>query len=235
MDRLKESEKKVFEIYPDGIGAQIVKFLSKQDGIASVHLSQFHDEQQGLTDDILNNTDVMVWWGHLASEEVTDENANRVYQRVMDGMGFIPLHSALVSRVFMKLMGTGCMVKWREIGERERLWVVDPGHPIVDGLPEYFELEETEMYGEHFDIPQPDRLIFISWFQGGEVMRSGCCWHRGRGKVFFFRPGHETLPIYYNENVVKVISNAVKWAAPCGVKEILRGNVQPLEDVPKKG
>lgn len=128
-------------------------------------------------------------------------------------------------------MGTSCDLKWREIGERERIWVVDPAHPIADGLPEYFELPHVEMYGEHFDIPQPERQVFISWFQGGEVFRSGCCWHRGKGKIFYFRPGHETFPIYHDENVLRVIYNAVKWAAPTGVQAVTRGKVKPIEDV----
>jgi trehalose utilization protein len=87
------------------------------------------------------------------------------------------------------------------------------------------------MYGEHFDIPQPDQLVFISWFQGGEVFRSGCCWHRGKGKIFYFRPGHETFPIYYNEQVQRVIYNGVRWLAPTGVKTLVRDNVEPLEKV----
>lgn len=227
----EKTNETVKKIYPEGMGRQIAQYLQRQPGIASVHVSELDDPGQGLTDDILNQTDVMTWWGHLAHEKVTDENTERVYQRVLDGMGLIVLHSGHLSRPFVKLMGTTCMLKWRELGERERLWVVDPGHPIVDGLPEYIELPHVEMYGEHFDIPQPDRQVFISWFQGGEVFRSGCCWHRGKGKIFYFRPGHETFPIYYNENVLKVIYNAVRWAVPTGVASICRGNVQPIEKV----
>ncbi|HOJ32998.1 MAG TPA: ThuA domain-containing protein [Candidatus Hydrogenedentes bacterium] len=221
----------VRKVYPKGLGAPIAEYLQKQPGIASVHISELDHEQQGLTDDILANTDVMTWWGHMAHDQVTDKNVERVHQRVLEGMGLIVLHSGHYSKIFKRLMGTGCFLKWREIGEKERLWVVDPAHPIAEGLPEYFELEHTEMYGEHFDIPQPDQLVFISWFAGGEVFRSGCCWHRGQGKVFYFRPGHETFPIYYNENVLHVIYNAVKWATPSGVKTIVRGNTKPLEDV----
>jgi trehalose utilization protein len=226
----KKSEE-VRRVYPQGMAHPIAEYLRKQDGIASVHVSELDHEEQGLTDDILNNTDVMTWWGHMAHHEVTEEHAAKVQQRVLEGMGLLVLHSGHMSKPFMRLMGTGCYLKWREIGELERLWVVDPAHPITDGLPEYFELKHTEMYGEHFDIPQPDHLIFISWFQGGEVFRSGCCWHRGQGKVFYFRPGHETFPIYYDQNVLKVIYNGVKWAAPTGVKKLDRGNVKPIEDV----
>jgi len=130
----------------------------------------------------------------------------------------------------MKLMGTECDLKWRDNGEKERLWVVDPAHPIVDGLPEHIEIPETEMYGEHFNIPQPDELVFISWFEGGEVFRSGCCWHRGQGKVFYFRPGHETLPIYYDETVLNVIYNGIIWARPTAMATgPVREQSEPLE------
>ena len=192
----ERTDERVRAIYPDGMGAQIGRYLEKQPGIESVHVSELHHPGQGLSKDILDTTDVMTWWGHRAHQEVSDENAERVHNRVLDGMGLIVLHSGHHSKVFRKLMGTSCDLKWREIGERERIWVADPAHPIADGLPEYIELPHVEMYGEHFDIPQPDRQVFISWFQGGEVFRSGCCWHRGKGKVFYFRPGHETFPIY---------------------------------------
>jgi len=231
----EKQDEAVRKVYPRGLGWQIAQSLEKQPGIASVHLSELDHPGQGLTEDILVNTDVMIWWGHMAHHLVTDENAARVQQRVLDGMGLIVLHSGHLSKPFVRLMGTGCFLKWREIGELERLWVVDPGHPIANGLPEYFELKHTEMYGEHFDIPQPDQLVFISWFQGGEVFRSGCCWHRSQGKVFYFRPGHETFPIYYDEAVLKVIYNGVLWAAPSGVKTVVRGNVKPLGQVKLRG
>jgi trehalose utilization protein len=227
----EKRDEPVKKLYPNGMGGQIAQYLEKQDGIASVHVSELDDEGQGLTDDILNNTDVMTWWGHTAHDKVDDANVDRVQQRVLDGMGLIVLHSGHYSKIFRRLMGTTCSLKWREIGERERIWAVDPAHPITDGLPEYIELPHTEMYGEHFDIPQPDRQFFVSWFQGGEIFRSGCCWHRGKGKVFYFRPGHETLPIYYDENILKVIYNGVKWGAPSGIQTITRDNVPPIEDV----
>ncbi|MCC6695098.1 MAG: ThuA domain-containing protein [Candidatus Hydrogenedentes bacterium] len=227
----EKSDEVVKALYPKGMGSQIAQYLQKQPRIATVHVSELDHDHQGLPDDILNTTDVMTWWGHKAHADVSDENVARVYQRVLDGMGLIVLHSGHHSKIFRKLMGTSCDLKWREIGERERIWVVDPGHPITEGLPEYFELPHVEMYGEHFDIPQPDRQVFISWFQGGEVFRSGCCWQRGKGKIFYFRPGHETFPIYYDANVLRVIYNGVKWAAPSGVATVIRGNVEPIEDV----
>lgn len=229
----KEVEE-VRKLYPNGMGAQIAEYLSGKDGIATVQVSELDHKDQGLPDEVLNSTDVMTWWGHTAHDKVSDENVARVQQRVLDGMGLVVLHSGHHSKIFKKLMGTSCDLRWRDIGERERIWVVDPAHPIVEGLPEYFELPHAEMYGEHFDIPQPDRQVFLSWFQGGEVFRSGCCWHRGKGKIFYFRPGHETLPIFYDENILRVIYNGIKWAAPSGVKEVHRGNVEPLEDVKRQ-
>jgi trehalose utilization protein len=225
----EKTDPKVSAIYPDGMGAPIAAYLKRQTDIASVHISEIDHWDQGLSDTVLDATDVMTWWGHKAHRDVSDERVDRVYQRVLDGMGLIVLHSGHHSKIFKRLMGTTCDLKWREMGEKERIWVVDPGHPIADGLPEYFELPRTEMYGEHFDIPQPDRLVFVSWFQGGEVFRSGCCFHRGKGKIFYFRPGHETFPIYHDPNVQRVIYNAVRWAAPTGVEVVTRGNRPPLE------
>lgn len=169
----------------------------------------------------------------MAHGEVRDEIVNKIHEKVLKGMGLICLHSAHKSKIFMKLMGTTGNLKWREINEKERLWVVEPGHPITEGIGEYIELEHEEMYGERFDIPAPDTLVFIGWFQGGEVFRSGCCFNRGNGKIFYFQPGHETYPIYYNEQILKVIENAVKWAAPVNKLKVLACvNVkQPLEDI----
>jgi trehalose utilization protein len=178
------------------------------------------------------NTDVLIWWGHAVHHEVKDEIVDRAHQRVLDGMGLIALHSGHFSKIFKKLMGTSCDLKWREIGEKERIWVIDPSHPIAADLPECFEIPHEEMYGERFDIPAPDELVFVSWFEGGEVFRSGCCWHRGRGKVFYFRPGHESFPIYYQKEVLKVIENGVMWARPSGGPAHYHGHVpQPLENV----
>jgi trehalose utilization protein len=157
---------------------------------------------------------VLTWWGHMAHGEVADEIVDRVQQHVIAGMGIICLHSAHFSKIFRRLMGTTCSLKWREVAEREIIWCSKPGHPIAAGLPEPIILEHTEMYGEFFDVPEPEATVFISNFAGGEVFRSGCAWTRGAGKVFYFRPGHETYPIFKDPNVLKVIENAVRWAAP---------------------
>lgn len=198
--------------YPEGLGAPIVAYLTGKEGVESVRLCQLHDAEQGLSEDVLAATDVMTWWGHKAHGEVRDDLVDRLHRRVLDGMGLVVLHSGHYSKIFKRLMGTSCSLKWREAGEREHIWVIEPGHPIAEGLPECIEIPHSEMYGERFDIPSPDELVFVSWFEGGEVFRSGCCWRRGKGRIFYFSPGHETYPIYYDANVLRVIYNAVRWA-----------------------
>ena len=207
----EQKNEKVRKIYPHGMHKTIAGFLSKQKDM-KVITATLQQPEHGLTDEVLNNTDVLTWWGHVAHGEVSDEVVKKVQKRVLEGMGLIVLHSGHFSKIFRALMGTNCSLKWREAGEKERLWNVAPGHPITEGIGEYFEIPHVEMYGERFDIPEPDKLIFISWFEGGEVFRSGCCFERGHGKIFYFRPGHETFPIFHNKNVQKVITNAVRWA-----------------------
>ncbi len=200
-------------VYPDGIQTVIADYLNGQLGIKA-GTATLDEPEHGLTAKVLAKTDVLLWWGHMAHHEVQDEIVTRVQQRVLDGMGLIVLHSGHFSKIFQRLMGTTCNLKWREANEKERLWVTDPNHPIAAGLGEYFELPQEEMYGEFFDIPAPDELVLVSWFAGGEIFRSGCCFHRGHGRIFYFRPGHETHPTYYDANVMRVIANAVRWAAP---------------------
>jgi trehalose utilization protein len=217
-------------LYPDGMHQVIADCLNEQPDIAA-RTATLDEPEHGLSEDVLGETDVLTWWGHCAHGEVQDEIVERVKARVLGGMGLCVYHSGHYSKIFKALMGTTCSLKWREAGERERLWVTQPGHPIADGLKDHFELPATEMYGEFFDVPEPDSLVFVSWFEGGEVFRSGLCYHRGRGKVFYFRPGHETHPIYFDANVRKVIVNGVRWAAPAGVTELVQGNYKPLEKI----
>lgn len=217
----------VSAVYPDGIHEAIASFL-RTSGF-DVQTAVLDQPEHGLTTQVLDNTDVLVWWGHMAHNEVQDAVVDAVVSRVHSGMGLIVLHSGHFSKVFKRLMGTSCDLKWRELNDKERLWVVDPSHPIVNGIHEYIELEREEMYGEHFDIPAPDELVFVSWFTGGEVFRSGCTYRRGLGKIFYFRPGHESFPTYHHPDVQKVITNAVGWAAPTSRVQPIRGNVKPLE------
>jgi trehalose utilization protein len=208
----KESPE-IQKIYPEGIHRAIAGYLNKCPGL-ELTTATMEKPDHGLTNDILESTDVLIWWGHMAHDNVQDKIVDKIYHRIInEGMGLIVLHSAHYSKIFKRLMGTTCDLKWREADEKERLWVVSPGHPITKDIEDFFELQNAEMYGEHFDIPNPDELVFISWFQGGEVFRSGCCFYRGLGKIFYFAPGHETYPIYFNPNVMKVIENACHWAA----------------------
>ena len=229
----KDTTHEASRIYPEGLHAPIVKHLNAQGLVARA--ATLDEPQHGLTDDVLNHTDVLIWWGHMAHDAVDDAVVDKVQQRVLDGMGLIVLHSAHYSKIFRRLMGTSGNLKWREADERERIWVVEPGHPIAEGLGEFIVLDKEEMYGERFDIAAPDELVFVSWFEGGEVFRSGCCWKRGRGRVFYFRPGHESFPTYHNEQVLKVIYNAVRWAAPHKIESYVIVNVkQPLEEIRPK-
>ncbi|MGZ7066366.1 MAG: ThuA domain-containing protein [Candidatus Aminicenantales bacterium] len=206
------------EIYPGGIHAVLAAALREHlGGAVDVRTATLEEPEHGLTADALARTDVLTWWGHAAHDRVSDAVVDRVHQRVLEGMGLLVLHSGHASKVFRKLMGTSCMLRWREAAEKERVWIIDPSHPIAGGLDgEFFELPHTEMYGEYFDIPRPDELVFISWYEGGEVFRSGCTFRRGKGKIFYFGPGHETFPIYHDARVRRIVANAVRWAAPGG-------------------
>ncbi len=226
----RESEA-IARIYPDGIHGAIAQGLSVHDEF-EVKTATMDMPEYGLTEDVLNNTDVLVWWSHLKNGDIPDEIAARVQQRVLAGMGFIVLHSAHLCKPFVRLMGTVCRSKWRENDEKERVWVIEPGHPIARNLPEYIELAQEETYGERFEIPTPDALVFVSWFSGGEVFRSGCCFNRGLGKIFYFRPGHEAYPTYYRDDIRQVLYNAILWAQPSGGPAPTLGRFEPpLENV----
>jgi trehalose utilization protein len=234
--RHEKESPEIAAIYPDGIHGAIAAGLGGEPGIV-VRTATLDEPEHGLSDDVLAETDVLIWWGHRAHGEVSDEIVLRVQRRVLDGMGLVVLHSGHHSKIFKTLMGTTCNLRWREANDKERLWVVNPSHPIADGIGEYIEIPEEEMYGEFFDIPQPDDLVFVSWFTGGEVFRSGCCYQRGRGKIFYFRPGHESYPTYHRPEVLRVIANGVRWAAPVDgpVPSFgIDGPNAPLEPLPSR-
>jgi len=208
----EKHDPKVAAIYPNGIHAAIADFLKLNEDM-EVRTATLDEPEHGLTQEVLDNTDVLLWWGHMAHHKVEDEIVERVHKRVLAGMGMVVLHSGHASKIFRKLMGTNThLLRWREDGEMSRFWTVDMAHPIAQGLGEYFELPAEETYGEYWDIPKPDDLVFINWIPGGEVFRGGCCWHRGQGRIFYFQPGHETYPSYYDANVQKVIVNGIRWA-----------------------
>jgi trehalose utilization protein len=224
--RHEKQSPEIRKIYPQGMHEAIAAALRKLPDV-EVRTATLDEPEHGIPADVLAKTDVLTWWGHMAHDEVKDAAAEQVQNRVVEGMGLIVLHSGHMSKPFIRLMGTTCMLRWREANEKERLWVVEPGHPIVDGLPAYFELPHEEMYGERFDIPQPDATVFISWFAGGNVFRSGCTFTRGKGRIFYFRPGHETHPTYYDPLVQRVVANAVRWAAPGDGPVMKLGDSEP--------
>jgi trehalose utilization protein len=209
----EQRSQEIRAVYPNGIHSQIASILGDE---VPVETAILQDPEHGLGEERLAQTDVLLWWGHVAHNEVSDTVVDRVHKRVLEGMGLIVLHSGHYSKIFKRLLGTTCSLTWREAAEKERLWVCNPGHPIVQGLGPYFEIPHEEMYGEPFAIPIPDETVFISWFEGGEVFRSGCTWKRGNGKIFYFRPGHESYPTYYQPEVQLVLRNAVRWAMPEG-------------------
>ena len=229
----EQTHESVRSLYPDGMHHFIADALSKVPGITT-RCATLQEPEHGLTEMVLEDTDVLTWWGHCAHGQVEDLIVDRVQKRVLEGMGLLVLHSAHYAKIFKRLLGTSCSLTWRGEGERERVWVCNPGHPIAAGLGPYFEIEQEEMYGEPFGIPSPEETIFVSWFQGGEVFRSGCTWKRGNGKIFYFRPGHETFPTYHNKDVQRVIANAVRWLAPEGSRWIDSCPNIPADQAPEK-
>jgi trehalose utilization protein len=224
----------VQKIYPKGMHTVIAKALAKDPELKVTTATLDKDEEHGLSARVLDRTEVLIWWGHAAHGQVKDEVVARVKQQVLEGMGLIVLHSGHYSKIFKSLMGTTCSLCWREAGEKERLWVCNPGHPIVQGLGRYFELPHTEMYGEPFGVPAPDEQIFISWFEGGEVFRSGLVYQRGNGRIFYFRPGHETYPIFYDENVQLVLRNAVRYLSNAGSRWVDTCPNVPIDQAPER-
>ncbi|MBQ8612678.1 MAG: ThuA domain-containing protein [Ruminiclostridium sp.] len=200
------------QVYPKGIHGCIGEFLGKNDDIC-VKYATLDMPEHGLTEEVLNETDVLIWWGHCAHDKVSDEVVERVKNHVLRGMGLIALHSAHHSKVMKTLLGTTLNLHWKH-GDSEKLFCVNPAHPIAAGITEPIILENEEMYGEFFDIPKPDDEIFLGWFKSGQVFRSGVTFTRGMGKIFYFQPGHEEYPIYYQPQIQRIITNAVRWAAP---------------------
>ena len=210
-------EESVKRIYPEGMHAPIAAGIRRElgDGVA-IRVATLEEPEHGLTEAALAETDVLTWWGHAAHDQVEDRVVDRVHQRVLEGMGIVLLHSAHYSKIFKRLMGTTCSLRWRSDpgGEREVIWTVNPAHPIAAGLPQPIVVPHDEMYGEYFDIPTPDDLVFISSYEGGEVFRSGCVYRRGLGRVVYFSPGDQEYPVYHQAEIQRVIANCVAW---CGV------------------
>lgn len=228
-------DESVRAIYPDGMHAAIRSGIDRHLGdSATVRFATLEEPEHGLGDKVLEETDVLTWWGHCAHDEVADSVVEKVADHVLRGMGLVALHSTHYSKVFRKLMGTSCGLRWRDEDDRELVWSVNPGHPICAGVPSPIVIERQEMYGEFFDVPQPDELVFVSSFSGGEVFRSGCCFTRGRGRIFYFSPGDQEYPVYHHPDVQRVIANGVRWCAganrtaePLSVPRAERGWFEP--------
>jgi len=213
----ERTEEHVRAIYPDGMHAAVAAGLGDLLGDeVRVHTATLEQPEHGLPAEVIADTDVLTWWGHAAHEDVDDAVVDRVHDAVLGGMGLLALHSAHYSKIFRRLLGTSCSLRWRNEGERELVWTVDPTHPVAAGVPHPIVIEAQEMYGEHFDIPAPDELVFVSSFAGGEVFRGGCGFHRGAGRIFYFSPGDQDYPVYHHPDVRRVLANAVLWAAPAG-------------------
>jgi len=210
----EQVDEQVAALYPRGIHGAIAEGLRELLPGASVRTATLDDPEHGLSAEVLEGTDVLLWWGHIAHERVSDEVVQRVRERVLGGMGLIVLHSGHFSKIFLALMGTTCSLAWRNTGERELVWTVKPTHPIARGVEHPLVIDHHEMYGEFFDIPDPDDLVFISSFAGGEVFRSGVTFTRGLGKIFYFSPGDQEYPVYFHPQVRRVLANAVEWALP---------------------
>ena len=208
----EKTDPEVKKIYPNGIHSVVAEFLKCDD--IEVRTATLDDDECGLSEEVLKNTDVLVWWGHMKHASVPDEIAERVHNEVLKGMGFIALHSAHHSKPFKRLMGTACNLSWREHGDLERVWNINPAHPITRGIGRYFELEHEETYAEPFSIPEPMETVLLGWYEVGEVIRAGCTYKRQNGKIFYFQPGHESFPTFLNKDVQQIIKNAVYWAKP---------------------
>lgn len=224
-------DENVIRIYPDGMHHTIATALTRLLPGVDVRTATLAEPEHGLTEETLDGTDVLLWWGHAAHEAVDDGVADRVKQHVLGGMGLIVLHSGHWSKIFTSLLGTTATLQWRSSGDRELVWTAAPSHPIAEGIPNPIVIAEQEMYGEPFDIPAPEEIVFISSFSGGEVFRSGVTFTRGRGRIFYFSPGDQDYPVYHHPDVQRVIANAVGWASP-RLRErrvpVLRGPVAPV-------
>ena len=227
--RHEKQNPEIAAIYPDGIHNAVAKGIAADD--LEIRCATLDEPEHGLTDEVIANTDVLIWWGHCAHAEVRDDIVEKVHKRVLEGMGLIVLHSGHFSKIFRRVTGCSCSLKWREAAERERLWNIAPYHPITQGIGEYFEIPHEEMYGERFDIPKDSEILFISHFEGGNVFRSGVTLERGYGKIFYFQPGHESYPVYYQKEVLQIIGNAVRWVKPVFFREMSAPNSSALDTI----
>lgn len=216
----EREQPEIAAIYPEGIHGAIASALGQLLSEATVSTATLEQPEHGLTEERLAGTDVLLWWGHRAHDAVDAAVVERVQSHVLSGMGLVVLHSAHFSRPFVRLMGTTCSLRWRNDGDREVIWNLAPGHPITTGVPDPLVLGAHETYGEFFDIPAPDEVVFVSNFSGGEVFRSGVTFRRGLGRIFYFSPGDQNYPIYHDPAIQRVLANAAEWARPSGPRRL---------------
>lgn len=202
------------DVYPDGIRAVIADAL-KADGI-DTRTRSIEDKQQGVIDADLAWADVLLWWGHLKHDEITDETVDRIEDAVReDGLGFISLHSSHYARPFKRLVdASGDLGEYRfDDDESESVGVVAADHPIAEGVDD-FTIPEAEMFGDPFDVPEPETVVLHSMYSNGdEEMDSGITFQFGEGRGFYLRSGHEEFEIYYMNEIQQILVNATRWAA----------------------
>jgi trehalose utilization protein len=200
-------------VYPEGINGAIAKYLRTLPNL-EVRAASINDPEQGIAKSALDSTDVLIWWAHRTHKEIDDGRALEAVRQIRErGLGFIAIHSAHYAKIFKMILDSACdLGGWRVGGKPESLKCVAPTHPIAQGVGD-FTIPHTEMYNEPFKVPPPEATIFLSTWEGGEEFRSCNTWTAGRGRVVYFRPGHETYPIYFQEKPLRVIANAVLWCA----------------------
>jgi trehalose utilization protein len=223
----EKTDESVRRLYPDSMHGTIaagLRGLLGEDAV--VETATLDDDEHGLTEERLAATDVLFWWGHVRHDAVDDEVVARVHRHVLAGMGLVVLHSGHFSKIFIRLMGTTCSLRWRAADDRELVWTVAPTHPIAAGVPHPIVIPAQEMYGEHFDVPAPDELVFVSSFSGGEVFRSGMTYSRGHGRIFYFSPGDQEYPVYHQPEIQRVLANAAVWVHQDRPRELPRLTMQ---------
>lgn len=203
------------DVYPRGVRGPIADYLSEETDIEA-RTRSIEDEDQGVSGDDLEWADVILWWGHLRHDDVTDETVDRIEEHVREnGVGFVSLHSAHYARPYKRLIGMSGDLGGHRLtdDESEYVEVCAPDHPIAEGVDD-FTLPEVEMFGEPYDIPEPETVVLHSEYsEGDEEFRSGVTFEFGEGRGFYLRPGHEEFEIYLDDNIQRIVTNATRWAA----------------------
>lgn len=210
--RDERNKPEVLTIYPKEIGGALSHIVSQIPNSEIIDILSMYNVKEKLTNNLLESVDLLLYWSHGGNSQFPDELAKLIQDHVLRGMGFVVLHSAIGSKPFKALMGTTCSIHYRH-DDFERMTCCNPLHPIAAGLPLHIELDKEESYGEYIDVPKPDDIIYLGWFDSGEVCRSVMTWTRGYGKVVFIQPGHETNSSYHNPYIQKLIVNSCIWAS----------------------